>query len=390
MRKALMRTIPAAMLLTTVAAAATQGPFKMPEQLLRYIVDHRQDAALVTYTAAPGGTPDLADPVLFHNADEPMPLASTIKIVVLAAYAREVTAGRLDPDEKVALGDWERFYLPGTDGGAHPRALADLDIPADDHGFSLDPATIVTLDRLARAMIRRSDNSATDFLMVRLGRAALQDTIAAAGLDGQATPLPLLGVFLSWFNHEEGNLTPRKVRQLTGLSDARYTAQVDRLTAAYQDETWHRELVDWLLAGKYTYRYALEMQAAVRLFPGGTARDYARIMAGVVTGTFLSPEISAVMRPHLERDLLGATEFESIGFKGGTLSGVLTEAAWFVPREGDFAGKPRIVVLFQRWLPLLPWAYLVRDNGQAFFAIRLALDRPFALQTQKALSRRRR
>jgi D-alanyl-D-alanine carboxypeptidase len=389
MRKALILKALVLVLLGTTGVAAARPPLKTPEEVLRHIAHHRGDAALVTYTAAPDGTPDPADPVLFHNADEPMPLASTIKIVVLAAYAREVVAGRLDPDEGISLGDWDRFYLPGTDGGAHPRALADLNVPADEHGFVLNPAASVPLDKVVRAMIRRSDNAATDLLMARLGRDTLRATIAEARLGGQETPLPFLGLFLSWTNHEEGSLTPRRVQQLKGLSNTRYTARVDRFTAAYQDEDWRQEERRRRIEGRYRFRYPLEEQTAGMLFPAGTARDYARIMAGVVTGTFLSPEISAVMRPHLERDLLGSTDFESIGFKGGSLAGVLTEAIWFVPREGDFAGKPRIVVLFQRWLHPFDWAPLVRFNGQAVFGIRLALDRGFAEQTRTALTPRR-
>src|SRR5262245_50034678 len=62
------------------------------------------------------------------NPNVPMPLASTFKIVLLAAYAREVSHGRLNPNELVAISDWERNYLPGTDGGYHPSALSGLGI----------------------------------------------------------------------------------------------------------------------------------------------------------------------------------------------------------------------------------------------------------------------
>jgi hypothetical protein len=389
MRRALVLIAWVAAVLGAAGAVAAQESFKTPDEVLQYLVKHRDDVALVSYTARPDGSPDPADPVIFRNADVPMPLASTIKVVVLAAYAREVVAGRLDPHEGVALADWERFYLPKTDGGAHPNALAALGIPADDLGFARDSATVVPLDAVARAMIRRSDNAATDYLLERLGRAALRETIAEAGLTGQDLPLPLLGLFLSWDNHQEGSLTPRKLQVLQNLPDDRYVARVDHFVAAYQDEAWRRDQIAWLTGGRVRYRYPLEVQAAVTLFPGGTARDYARILAGVVTGTFLSPEISAVMRPHLERDLLGATDFDSIGFKGGTLSGVLTEAAWLVPREGDFAGKPRIVVLFLRGLPLYPWAALMRDTGQVVFAFGMARDRSFALRTERVLAPRR-
>lgn len=384
MRKALVSTVLVAVLLGVAGAAVAQIPFTSSRRVLRYIADNPQDAALITFTAAPDGTPDPADPILFHNPDEPMALASTIKIVVLAAYAREVVASRLDPEEEITLADWERFYLPGTDGGVHPSALKDLGISSDEHGFALDPAATVRLDSMARAMIRWSDNAATDFLLERLGRAALRATIKEAGLTGQEMPLPLLGVFLSWTNHEDKSLTSWRLERLLGLSNGAYRAKVDRLATAYQQEAWRQEELRWLLGGMYRYDYQWQSQVASELFPKGTARDYARILAGVVTGTFLSPEISAVMRPHLERDLLGSTDFDSIGFKGGTLAGVLTEAAWFVPKEGDFAGKPRIVVLFQRRLPLLPWALLRRGVGQVIFAMRLARDRAFARQTRRA------
>src|SRR5689334_13364850 len=108
----------AALAAVLLAALALQ-PLNTPDDVLGYLVQHRKDAALVSFTVTPDGSPDPADPVILVNADQPMALASTIKIVVLAAYAREVAAGRLDPQAELPIGEWERFYLPGTDGGAH-------------------------------------------------------------------------------------------------------------------------------------------------------------------------------------------------------------------------------------------------------------------------------
>ena len=386
MRNALILTALATTILGGAGAAAAEVSLQTAPEILRYIARHPQDAALATYTAAPDGTPDPDDPVLFHNADVPMPLASVIKVVVLAAYAREVVAERLDSNEEITLGDWERFYLPRTDGGAHPRALASLGIPADAGGFALEPSTRVPLDTLARAMIRWSDNAATDYLLKRLGPAVLHATIVEAGLTGQEMPRPILGIFLSWYNHDEGSLTQGRLRELLAFSPAGHRARIKHFAAAYQNDFWREAEIRRWLEGKYIVQYPLEAQAAGTLFPAGTARDYARILAGVVTGTFLSPEISAVMRPPLERDLLGSTDFDSIGFKGGTLASVINEAAWFVPREGSFAGKPRIVVLFLRALPVLPWADLVQHAGQVVFAFRVARDRSFVERTQSRLA----
>lgn len=371
------------------SSPARGGELETPDQILQYLTQHRKDAAVVSYTVRPDGAPDPADPILLHNADQPMPLASTIKIVVLAAYAREVTAGRLDPEAKVTLGAWEDYYLPGTDGGAHPAALAALEIPTDERGFATNPEKEVTLDNLAHVMIRFSDNAATDFLMARIGRENLRATIAAAGLSGQELPLPILGVFLSWYNHEDGNLTSRRLRKLLAMSNASYAAEVDRLTAAFQKEDWRAAELQFLLNGRAFSGWHLESRAAGALFPQGTAGDYGRILAGVTTGTFLSPEVSAVMRRHLDIPLPNQDVFLTLGFKGGALAGVLTGAYYFTPTVGDFAGKPHVSVVFLRDLPARDWTRLLETAGQEAFALRLGLDRALAEQAQRTLARRR-
>jgi hypothetical protein len=359
-----------------------------PQELLQELSRSRRDVALVSYTVTPEGRIDPTDPAVFHNADQPMPLASTFKIVMLAAYAREVAAGRLDPDTPVSLGDWERFYLPLFDGGAHPAALADLGIATDEYGFARDPDRTVRLDQLVRAMIVFSDNAAPDWLLERLGPAAVKATIAAAGLRGQQMPLPVLGTFLSWENHESGPLTRARLRRLQRLRPQAYAAEVYRLTAAFQDPDWRQAEFEWLLAGGSSDDLRLEAAAGESLFTKGTARDYARIMAGVVTGTFLSPEISEIMRRHLEWPLeipeIRAS-FDAFGNKGGSLASVLTDAYFFIPKTGDFAGERRVSVLFLRGVPAGRYEQIAAS--MVLFNVALALDEELAARAGRTLRR---
>ena len=384
-RAALLAALSLILFAASTFAVDLEKALQTPEQMLDYLVQHRQDVSLASYTVLPDGTPDPADPVLFVNPDQKMPLGSTFKIVVLAAYAREVAAGRLDPDQTVTIRDWERYYLPGTDGGAHPAALQDLGIPEDRFGFALDRNATVTLDALAHVMIHWSDNAATDLLMAKLGRETLKATIDQAGLTGQDVPLPILGIFLSWTNHEDGLLTPARVRRLLAESPARYTARVDRLTAAYGNAKWRRAEHLFLLANQDVDSFQLEAPLADARFQKGTARDYARIMAGVVTGTFLSPQISAVMRRHLEVDLPNHDTFLAWGFKGGSLAGVLTGANYYVPTVGDYTGKPRISVLFLRRLSLTDESRLFETFADELFAARLGIDGTFVETVRQRL-----
>jgi D-alanyl-D-alanine carboxypeptidase len=381
-----LRSLLAALLsLAFAAIPAFAGELKTPEQVLQYLDQHRQDMALASYSVQPDGTLDSADPVILFNPDQKMPLASTFKIVVLAAYAREVTAGRLDPDQEVGISEWERYYLPGTDGGTHPAVLESLGIPADSYGFATDRAATATLDTLANMMIKYSDNAATDYLMARVGRKTLRSVIEQGGLTGQDVPLPILGTFLTWYNHVDGLLTPARVRKIQKLASnaRRYATQVDRLTAAYGNPKWRQAAIEFMLA-REEFSYGLEA-AVANVSAGGTVRDYARVMAGVVTGTFLSPEISALMRRHLEIPLPNENLFLSWGTKGGTLAGLLTEANYFVPATGAFAGKPRVSVLFLRRIEPAPWEQLRTGSGFTFFNARLSSDQDFVRLARETL-----
>lgn len=94
------------------------------DEMLSYLEDHPRDFSLVSYTVSEDGSPSGSE--IRHLPREETPLASTKKVIVLAAYAREVSEGGLDPEDGVRIAEWERYYLPTTDGGAHPDALRDL------------------------------------------------------------------------------------------------------------------------------------------------------------------------------------------------------------------------------------------------------------------------
>lgn len=107
------------------------------------------------------------------RSDASMPLGSVFKLWVLAALADEIAEGRASWDETVTVTD----ELRSSPGG---------DI------YSLDTGTEVSLERLAEAMISISDNTATDLLMDRLGRDAVEAAMVRAGMTDPAANTPML------------------------------------------------------------------------------------------------------------------------------------------------------------------------------------------------------
>jgi hypothetical protein len=368
--------------------APTTIDLATPAGVLQYLSNHRHDSSLVAYSVAADGSIDRSDTVVAHNADQPMPLASTIKIITLAAYAREVAAGRLDPSERVAVADWEQFYQPGFDGFAHPSALAAyFGFAIDELGFAADREATVAIDDLVAVMLQFSDNAAADYLLNRFGAGAMRRVIRDGHLTGQELPQPIVGVFLSWANHDMGDPSWKDVWRLVTMAPRQYAARVSMLANRYaHDDAWRAEELAWIVSNP-DISFDRAAFLANRLFPAGTARDYARIMAHVMTGTFISPDVSAIMRRQLDWPLryIPSAPFSSWGHKGGSLSGVLTDANFFVPIEGDFTGRRRVAVLFLRNLAQDVSIEFTRTAGQSLFDREIASSAAFAAKAARVL-----
>jgi len=109
------------------------------------------------------------------NVDEPMPLASIMKVYVLLAVARAVSAGTLSWDDKVTVtAEGKKLGSAGMD--------------------NLAPGTEVTVREAAQQMISVSDNMATDMLINKVGPAAVDEALVVAGHHDPAslTPYPTM------------------------------------------------------------------------------------------------------------------------------------------------------------------------------------------------------
>jgi hypothetical protein len=302
------------------------------DALLDFIDANRSRVSLVAYRL------DDPDSAIFLNPDVPRALASTIKILVLAGYAEGVDEGRWSPGERVPLADVEAFFLPGTDGGAHDRAVEVY----RERGW-LDASSAVSLRDVVWAMMTVSDNAATDYLLHRLGRERAEALPDRLGLGGSDAPLPISGIFLSWADAAE-----------EPLSDAAWEL-AERLRG---DPEFRRGRQDNPMTNEVGVRE--QSRFSVARSPRGTARDYAGLMERVQRGDLISQTASATMREFLEWPMENEPirrEFTSYGTKGGSLAGVLTEATYAVPRDAAPGG---VAALLFEELPVMVWLTLAQ------------------------------
>jgi beta-lactamase class A len=101
--------------------------------------------------------------------DELFPTASVVKLPLLVALFREVNAGRIDLAQRVPYRAAQR--VPGS------GVLQDLD-------DGIEP----TIRDLATLMTVVSDNTATDLLLDRVGKAAVEENMRALGLRSIRVP----------------------------------------------------------------------------------------------------------------------------------------------------------------------------------------------------------
>lgn len=289
-----------------------------------WLATHRDDVTVVV--------DDGRGATVVHRGDQPSPLASASKVLHLAAYATAVSEGRVRPDDLVRIADWEAWYLPDTDGGAHPKALDHLGVP-HENGRAKDPDRTVRLDDLAAVMIRFSDNAAPELLRDRLGDDTLRRASSASGWPDPELP--------SFLGQAIAVLAPELV---TGDGRAARGAAEWAVARRYAgDAAFRAELGDRSSPGLAEQEQWVENNTTV-----GTAAQLNALHRAISTGSFGAGV--EVARRHLEYQPPPAGALGR-GAKGGSLPGVLTQA--ITVRRAD--GSVSSAVLLTRRMPLDEW-----------------------------------
>lgn len=350
------------------------------DHLVDWMAAHPEQFSLVVGTVDEQG---FLRPDLEHRQLDRRPLASTIKIVALGAMARLVAEGERSLDDEVKLADIEVWYLPGSDGGAHEAALVEL-------GLEVGQDATLTLDQVLRAMTRFSDNAATEWVLRAVGPERFIWSAQDGAMLSQEAAGSLVGWMLAWFNHDTPRVpTEQSVSEWEALSvrerQARSIALAEQLTGP-----WGEAERAWRQGGPPLHDLRLQARLA-ETSPGGTAADYAFALSRARRGFYHDPATSELLCRYLEWPMENASpdnflgEFEVMGAKGGTLVGLMTEAAYYVPRTGPHAGEDRVVVLFMSGLNTITWTSLLQTFHHQKLMAELAKGGERLTQVQAAL-----
>lgn len=317
------------------AGARASTAVGTPEGLLAWISTHRSNAGLSV-------RPDRGPAALALNADRRFPLASTRKVLVVGA----LTASDLELSERIPRAKVERFYVPGSDGGAHRRARLDEERP--------------TLRQLALATVEVSDNATADALLDRVGARAVDTWARKQGLSAQDPIYPLFGELAAWTRDPDWaqRSASQRARRAQALARELSPRQVRLPSPAQQ-----RELAASSVAG--------------------TPAQWAQLMRHI--GDRGDRELVNSLDWPRRRSKQLARRFDRYLSKGGSLAGVITEASYVRP-AGVRAGTA--VALFLRDLPPAIEQTLAKTSAQQKLIMRLATDRAFLQRARRAIDER--
>lgn len=300
--------------------------------VLNYIHVHDKDVAIAC--ADPAGPQN----GVFQNADQVQPLAGAFKLVLLTAYADEVAAGRLNPEESLPISELEKYYLPGTDGGAHPEFIKSLG----------ENRSQLTLDEVVAGMTAYGSNAAADFLASRLANVDYAALYERLGLENTSHPGSFLGLYLFIKNHETGMYAEEELT----IDEVR--TEQSRLANLYVNDTGWRQ-AERTFVSKPTNAAALIVQKQVVSNFGmrGSARDMFRILqAAYGYSAALSAQAQTLIQKHLEwiarLNPEAAKQFKTLASASGAWPAILTSAWYARPMAGS---KPTVLVVLYRNLP---------------------------------------
>ncbi len=142
------------------------------------------------------------------NENKLMPLASTVKIIVAIEFAKQAGNNIIDESSMVALADLDKYYIPHTDGDAHPQWLQ---YEKSKNHIVRDSIRLIDV---ARGMIIFSSNANTEYLMDLLGLDNVKNNVQLFSLRQHTAIFPLVSALFLYQN-------PKKMREDKILKEIR-------------------------------------------------------------------------------------------------------------------------------------------------------------------------
>lgn len=258
------------------------------------------------------------------NEDKPMPLASTVKIMVAIEFAKQAAAKIFNENTFVALKELDKYYIPNTDGDAHPNWLKH---EAKEGHIKKDSIKLIDV---ARGMILFSSNANTEFLMDLLGFDNVKNNIRLFGLKKHTTIFPLVSSLFIYQN-------PRKypedkiLKEIKRMSDEQYSKYTFFIHNQLKNDSNYRKKFrpqDLTIKAQKVWSNRL---------PASTTKEYVQICSILNNRSYFDSNTYGILADILEtlmENPANAQWLAHAGMKGGSTIFILTKALYATLKDG--------------------------------------------------------
>ncbi len=301
------------------------------------------------------------DTVIAHlNEDKLMPLASTVKIIVAIEFAKQAAHNVFDENERIPLRELDKYYLPNTDGDAHPKWV----------GYERSLGHVINdsvkLIDVARGMIIFSSNANMEYLMDKLGFDNIQNNLQLLGLKAHTPIYPLVSSLFLYQNPK--NLSEDKIIKVIGkLSNEDYAKAAILIHSELKNDSNYKK--------KFRPQdLTLKMQKewSDRL-PSSTTKEYVQLCSILNNRKYFDEKTYAILTEVLETLMeapANKTWLSHAGMKGGSTIFVLTKALYATLKNGtkiemayffnDLTGEENLRL--QKWMNAFEIKVLTDEN----------------------------
>ena len=264
------------------------------------------------------------DTMLAHlNENNIMPLGSTVKILVAVEFAKQAANKIFDENDIVALNELDKYYLPNTDGGAHPNWIA------YENKLGHIKNDSVALINVARGMIIFSSNANTEFLMDLVGLDNITNNNEFLGIKKHTRIYPLVASLFMYQNPKKKS-EDYILKGISSLTEEQYCCYAYDMHKALKYDT--------VLKSKFRPQdLSMKMQKAWSdRLPSSTTKDYVGLCKILNNRKYLDSGTYVILAKVLETLMENPANRQWLlhaGTKGGSTAWVLTKALYATTKK---------------------------------------------------------
>ncbi|MCY7293132.1 MAG: class A beta-lactamase-related serine hydrolase [Ferruginibacter sp.] len=258
------------------------------------------------------------------NENTMMPLASTVKILVAIEFAKQAANNIFDKDEMVPLKELDKYYLPDTDGDAHPGWI-DYE---KGLGHIIDDS--VSLLNIARGMILFSSNANTEYLMDLVGLDNIKNNNEILGIKNHTVVYPLVASLFMYQNPKK-KTEDYILKGISTLTEEQYCRFIYDMHKALKYDT--------VLKSKFKLQdLTMKMQKAWSdRLPSSTTKDYVQVCRVLNNRKYFDSSTYVILSKVLEAAMenpINKQWLQHFGEKGGSTAFILTKALYATTKKG--------------------------------------------------------